>query len=348
MQRASGGGKGLASSGKAKAGVASIMRDDSSDEEQPPTKEQPPKQALRETAFLDKDAVLAAVLSIGQPTRLPSVMTDDIRKQWNEWHASVPTSLAEIPMERRATYNFAMPMKCLPPSAVVEAPAARTQIELMAYQNTAQGDVKGAGISKQDVQRNAEAQLRSQLVASDVPKGSSVAVKNASVGATSMLPVGERTPFLVGDVLEVELEELDTSSGSAAASASTGGPFVTRVLLHYRMPYAGEAASDDPKKPWFAACLCRQKYNKNHERFIVCRELCAKAEGSTSQALGTPKYVDWLPAHKIFETQLHFNQSQTLSMPTKKRICQADAEWIPLLGLKLEDAKKPRKLSRRA
>ena len=105
------------------------------------------------------------------------------------------------------------------------------------------------------------------------------------------------------------------------------------VLLHYRMPYAGDAPSNDPTKPWFAACLCRQKYNKSHERWIACKELRAKAVGSTSHAMETNAYVDWLPADRIFETQLEFNSGQTLKAETKRRLCQSDVAWKSKLGL---------------
>ena len=66
--------------------------------------------------------------------------------------------------------------------------------------------------------------------------------------------MGEGTPFIVGDVLDFELQEKEKDVGGSEERV-----VVLCVLLHYRMPYAGEAPSNDPTKPWFAACLCRQK-----------------------------------------------------------------------------------------
>ena len=238
----------------------------------------------------------------------------------------MPTSLEQIPIERRATTTFAMPMKCRPAGAVLlVAPQQRKQVELMAYRNAGKG---AAHVSKGEVQRHAQAQLSSVLVPADVPVGSSVAVKNAALadGATDELVVGEGTPFIVGDVVDFELQGKDVGGSEERA-------VVSRVLLHYRMPYAGEAPSNDPTKPWFAACLCRQKYNKSHERWIACKELRAKAVGSTSHAMETNAYVDWLPADRIFETQLEFNSGQTLKAETKRRLCQSDVAWKSKLGL---------------
>ena len=61
------------------------VRDDSSLDEEPgprlPAAQQKP---TREAVYLDKDEVLAAALSIGEPTRLPSVMTEEVRAMWQE------------------------------------------------------------------------------------------------------------------------------------------------------------------------------------------------------------------------------------------------------------------------
>ena len=307
------------------------VRDDSSEDEALPVDAPPPQpQAKREAAFLDKDAVLAAVLSIGQPSRLPSVMTDEVREAWSEWHKSTPTSLEEMPIERRASYKFAMPMKCRPAGALVQAaPEARAQVELIAYRNQdiVDGERQGAGISKVAVQRNAELQLGSHILPADVPKNSTVAFRNAALEeqTAAELESGEGTPFLLGDVLDYELEQ--------AAGSSSDTAFVSRVLLHYRMPYAGETPSNNPTKPWHKSCLCRQKYSLAHERFRLCKELRAKAVGSTSYERETNAYVDWQSAAAIFETQVSLNQSQSLKAESKKRLGERNAAWLPLLGV---------------
>tara|TARA_B110000046_G_scaffold29762_1_gene31357 strand:+ start:1176 stop:2213 length:1038 start_codon:yes stop_codon:yes gene_type:complete len=313
---------------------AQYARDDSSDDEVvPPPQAKPEPQAKREAAFLDKDAVLAAALSIGQPTRLPSVMTEDVRKEWDEWHKSTPTCLAEMPIERRAHAKFAMPMKCRPAGALVQTvPEARPQVELIAYRNT--GGKAAAGITKDSVQRNAEAHLVRRLTPADVPKSSTVAFRNAALEEqdATVLQIGEGTPFLLGDVIDFELEEHTASSSSSAAA----GPFVSRVLLHYRMPYAGEAPSNDPTKPWCKSCLCRQKYNLSHERFTACKQFRAEAVGSTSHTRETNAYVDWQSADDIFETKVLLNPSQSLKADSKKRISQTNTMWLALLGLETE------------
>ena len=323
---------------------ASYVRDDSSEDEVhpgllpgPQAKHETKREAKREAAFLDKDAVLAAALSIGQPSRLPSVMTEEVRAAWHEWHKSTPTSLEEMPVERRARTNFAMPMKCRPAGAPLQtAPAARAQVELMAYRNQDLGGGAGAATSKDAVQRNAEAQLGSHILPADVPKNSTVAFMNAKLEELEepggQLVPGEHTPFLLGDVIDFELVE------QAAGSSSSTGAFVSRVLLHYRMPYAGETPSNDPNKPWHKACLCRRKYNASHERYVLCKELRTKAVGSTSHTRETNAYLDWQNACDIFETQVTFNQTQTLKVASKKRLGERDATWLPLLGLGMQAA----------
>ena len=65
----------------------------------------------------------------------------------------------------------------------------------------------------------------------------------------------------------------------------------------------------------------------------MCKELRAKAVGSTSQERKTNAHVDWQSAAAIFETQVSLNQSQSLKAESKKRLGERNAAWLPLLGV---------------
>ena len=77
--------------------------------------------------------------------------------------------------DRRVIFLKRFPEILTPPKVLV-APQQRKQVELMAYRNAGKG---AAHMSKGEVQCLAQAQLSSILVPADVPRGSSVAVKNA-------------------------------------------------------------------------------------------------------------------------------------------------------------------------
>ena len=118
---------------------------------------------------------MAAALSIGLPTRLPCVMTEDVRKAWDEWHKSTPTCLEEMVANREACPRQicdAYEVQTCTGALVQTVLEARPQVELMAYQNT--GGKAAAGITKESVQRTAEAQLVSRLTPADVPKNSTL------------------------------------------------------------------------------------------------------------------------------------------------------------------------------
>ena len=158
------------------------------------------KAERREAAVLDKAAVLAAVqgMATSNPMRLPSIFGDEsVRNAWKAWHRDAPTSLADIPAQRRAAATFAMPMKCAAAAAGGSVvPTHREQVELLSFQNS-QGTQ--AGITQQDVQRSAVAKLKPSISAADVPVGSIVALKNqalkdAQLGTRWKLHVGSGRP----------------------------------------------------------------------------------------------------------------------------------------------------------
>ena len=357
-----------------------------------------PKQKQREAAVLDKSAVLAAVQSMGSsnPRRLPSLFNGSMLAEWEAWHEATPTSLAEIPSERRAAATFAMPMKCGPAVATgTLVPSQRTQVELLSFANK---EGTQASLSKDEVQRSADALLHNSLYAADVPIGSTVALENdalnnALLGSRwkqyegkgqprlgkqivcpllavalqtkreftsaelagfalpalkadswievssayfihDVLPPGEGTEFLLGDVRAVELRP-QAANGEASGAARTAP--VSRVLVHYRMPAGGRGFCDNVNSAWKLACLCRQEYSNVHERRKACRELKDNAVGSVSQERNTVAYLDWQPANRIFETQLNpLNASGSIPHPGKKRIAEHKEGWRDLLGVKAE------------
>ena len=184
----------------------------------------------RETAILDKAAVLAAVqgMASSNPMRLPSIFGDEsVRNAWEAWHRDAPTSLADIPAERRAAATFAMPVKC--GAAVAGGPVVptqRAQVELLSFQNSGG---ERAGITQQEVQRSATAQLKPTISAADVPVGSIVALRNLALESVQLgtrwkLHVGKgrprqgkgiSCPKLV-DALLGSLDEVEFSSADVA------------------------------------------------------------------------------------------------------------------------------------
>ena len=91
---------------------------------------------------------------------------------------------------------------------------------------------------------------------------------------------------------------------------------------------------DDPSKPWLLACLCRQEWNKSHERWKACKE--RRENASCSLAENTTQFLDWFPADRVFETKLKLNdKSKTLTKETKLRVAETDPRWKQ--ALKLDD-----------
>lgn len=301
----------------------------------------------------DKDAILATVMSLAAPNRLPAVFGDaEIVNEWRQWHADVPTTLDEVPSSARLQ-RMAMPMKCTEPSEKPQVPVAqpRRQVELLTYANK-----DGRKLDGKELQRNAQAVLRVKLTTDDLPVGSTIALHAPEGANPEDILEGEGTPFLVADVVAVECSSTSTSASAsqgAASSSQSGAPAskqqVVRILVHYRMPYAGTKCSNDPSKPWHLACLCRLPYSKAHETRRECKSRMSLAPVSAQQA--TTKFLDWLETDRVLETKLNLTDvGRTLTAETKRRLVEditGDAQLAERLGLKLTETKQERKAKAR-
>ena len=279
----------------------------------------------RDAAKLDPAKTLAAIDLMRRGHRLPEVFNDEVRQQWQEWHDTVPTSLSKVPASE---FVVAMPRKCNPEGKVEAAVTApRQQLELISFNNEG---ASGATRTKTDLERAATALMERTLSEEDVPIDSTVALKcEEGVGGAKQEP-GEGTPFFVGDVKRVEL---------AASSSSKDPPVVVRVLVHFRIPYGGRGFTDDPNKPWHLACLCRQQYNKSHERWKACKS--RMLEFPCSLAENTTQYLDWFDADRILETKLKMNEAtNTLHIDTKRRLAETNKEWKAILKVTEKSTKK--------
>ena len=266
----------------------------------------------------NKDGILHTVLSLAAPNRVPAIFGDaTIAQQWREWHKTTPTTLEEVPAAARLK-QIAMPMRCDLPKEELAPTVDKSikQVELLSYSNG--GD--GRTLSAKELERTAVAVLTSALTTDDLPVNSTVAIAAPPVRKDA--PVGERTPFLVADVLQVELD------GTS--------PAVSRILVHYRMPYAGTKCCDNPAKAWHLACLCRQIHDKNHERYRVCKDLMANAP--VSAVLGSTRFVDWVEPSAVLETKLQFTGKLLhLDAATKRRLVEdfpGNADLAAQLGVK--------------
>lgn len=300
----------------------------------------------------DKGKVLETVTKLSHPNKLPQVITQSVLDEWRKWHEETPTCLEQIPDHLRLR-TIAMPMKCaerLPEPTHPAADQLPAQVELLTYAN----DDGGRVLKKDELQRNAHAILERFLVADDVPVNSTVviAAQNAPTEEDGGEPPpapepsepGENTPFFVGDVLDVELDDTPSASSGSSSSNEPSAPepgapeprvpHVRRVLVHYRMPYAKGAFCDNPKKSWKLACLCRQEYNLHHERYTECKSRRDANPQSTSGQRGTVKYVDWLDADRVMETKVVLNKGLTITAVSKRRILNhqpADKSWEHIL-----------------
>ena len=322
-------GKGKASAkGRAAPGAAVGADSDSSDEDTKAALQgAEDERRRRDAAKLDPAKTLAAIDLMRRGNRLPEVFNDEVRQQWQEWHDTVPTSLSKVPASE---FVVAMPRKCNPEGKVEAAVTApRRQVELLTFSNEGASGASGATRTKTDLERAATALMETSLVEEDLPIDSTVALKcEAGAGGAEQVP-GEGTPFFVGDVKRVEL---------ATSSSSKAPPVVARVLVHFRMPYGGSAFTDDPSKQWHLACLCRQQYNKNHERWIACRS--RMPDFPCSLAENTTQYLDWFEADRVLETKLKLNPHKTLHMDTKRRLAETNKEWAAVLKVTEKDTKK--------
>ena len=275
---------------------------------------------------------------------MPAVFGEpSVQQQWREWHDKTPTTLEEVPAAARLT-TMAMPKRCEEPAArpAPLADSSATQVELLSYDNLG----GGRSLSATTLTRNATALLSRTLTTADLPIGSVVALHAppAEMGA----PVGEATPFHVADVVQVELvdappatagtssaltlgatsatsdpvknpgQRRNAAKAAAKAPADEPGQPVARLLVHYRLPYRGDTVCDDPTKNWQPACLCRQKWGKGHERYVVCKGL--RDEAPTSAAFDTTKFIDWVATNAVIETKLQLTAPGKLTAGTKKRL----------------------------
>ena len=270
----------------------------------------------RESAKLDRGKILAAIDLMRHPNRLPAVFNDVVRQQWQEWHDAVPTSLHDVPTSE---FVLSMPRKCNPmeeAEATVTAP--RQQIELLTFCNEGGSELQR---TKKNLERTSTALMQTTLVEEDLPIDSTVALTRGEGDTSTALP-GDGTPFFVGDVKRLEL----------LGNSIDKPPLVGRVLVHFRMPYAKKGFVDDPNKPWLLACLCRQEYNRSHERWLTCK--ARKEEAPCSLAENTTQYLDWFPVDRVFETKLKLNHGKTLHMETKRRLVETNATWKGQLKIK--------------
>jgi hypothetical protein len=338
--------KGNKAKGKARAAATTphavvAARDSSDDDDDDDDGEDVARRAAferRPKPPFDKDAILATVLSLAAPNRLPAVFgAEETQQAWHAWHAATPTTLDEVPTASRLT-QVKMPKKCEEPAEQAAPPAAaKQQVELLTYSND-----DGRKLTMQQLQRTAAAVLTRALTTDDLPLNSIVALKAPPASADA--PVGECTPFLVADVVEV-----DTTGGTAAAAAASSSVAlpVSRILVHYRMPYSGASISalptNDPSKAWHLACLCRGKYNLSHERYVACK--ARKAEAPVSAAQETTKFLEWLTPNTVLETKLELTSAtKHLTAGTKRRLVEdlpANKGLAAQLGVKPTEQKQP-------
>jgi hypothetical protein len=140
--------------------------------------------------------------------RLPGHFPPDVVRQWEEWAEETPNTLAEVPEQQRLRQCL-MPCKCLAPG-VKAMVKPREQKELVTYANPG-----GRKLDKEDRER--EAARVKPLVEGEVSVGQSVAIRRA---VESHVTPGYGTPFYVGDVIEVELEDAAPGTSTNAAGAS--------------------------------------------------------------------------------------------------------------------------------
>ena len=245
---------------------------------------------------LDKAAVKEFVLStLVRDDRLGSEFLTDVEKQqWEQWLASEPDSAAQV---SRADWPLPiqMPRKCVPRQAGGSRgeTSVSAQQEIIAYSNSDGRQFSRAARSRQYEQSR-------RLSASDMPVGSTVAIKR---GEQVIRQPGYGTPFYLGDVLEVQ-----------------AGPdgYVESFQLHYRMPVgAGQLFCDVLSHSWRLACHAHHVHDGQCKRRVACREAAAKAGSNDTRITHSGVWQE------VLETQMAFNKSGTLKVESKRRIAQS-------------------------
>lgn len=277
--------------------MSAPVRADSSDEEAAPS---------GNAARFDKHAIHAAVMQIRE--RSEELMPAAAVAEWDRWRDEQPTTLEEIPEERRLL-RCEMPMKHARTAVVAVPPeTVPKQVPLITYNNPADS----AGYSKTSRARDVESARK--LTESDVPIGSAVAVKRGDIVAGE--PGGYGTLFYIADILAVH-----TEGGSAGEDELEGAAprTVTKVTGHYWMPMKHGRCCDDEWRRWSMACVALHEYAPACEKRQTCK--ACREPGAT-----TCKFVADIDAAMIFETKINFTRQGMLDKQSRERIATSAPE----------------------
>lgn len=158
-----------------------------------------------------------------------------------------------------------------------------------------------------------EALQRKPLMESDVPVGSTVAIRRDLTDPWK--PPGYGTHFYLGDVLEVHCAVSEAAGGGSSAAERR----VAAIDIHYRLPMVGKTeACNDEHKGWLRACCALHPFDAQCERRLKCTS--RRQPGKLTSRLGAR--VD---ADTIFETKVELTATSLLKAESKRRILQGAA-----------------------
>ena len=311
--------------------------DSSEEEEELHGKPEPGKQGEPGALRFDKHHVISSVRKV--QSTMPSLLSDEDVASWTEWLESTPAALEDVHARDRAL-PIKMPMKCSAarPPAAVAPPPPREQKELISYKNPEGG--RGApptlasthprihpprphcpthhgpaptAAAYGDGQLKREALQLKPLTESDVPVGSTVAIRRHPSDPWD--PPGYGTHFYIGDVIEVHCAVCEAAGGSSSAAERR----VASIEVHYRLPMVGTTkACNDEHKGWLPACCALHPFTGQCER----RNSCV---GSRPLGKDTSRLSARVEADTIFETKVELTSTSMLKAETKRRIMQGAA-----------------------